>query len=160
MKAICAKVSRGVPQAAAAGALGIPRRTLQNWLAIGRQVGASEPYASFAARMQEALDQFHESRAVQVVEHAEKDPRSAMFLLERRFPDEWADPGRAGGVTVNVGVLVESPEWRDLASRLLDRLSAFPDALAAVADLMSGAPAAAVVEGDVVAELDEGAEES
>lgn len=148
IKVICAKIEQGVPQSAAAGSIGIPRRTLDNWLAAGRAEGATGIYRDLADAVDRARARFHESRAVAVVEHAKTDPRSAMFVLERRFPEEWAPP--RDGVTVNVGVLVESAEWKDLCGRIVAALAPFPEALAAVAAEIAGAaPAAAaeVVEG-------------
>lgn len=139
IRSICAKIEKGVPQTAAAGALGIPKRTLDNWLKWGRADGAEGIYLDFVEAVDRARSKFHASRAVQVVEHAEKDPRSAMFILERRFPDDWADQSKAGGgVTVNVGLIVESPEWRALSERLLSVLAPFPDALEAVIAELGG----------------------
>jgi hypothetical protein len=106
VKSICVKVRQGVPQGPAAGSVGIPRRTLQNWLAIGREAGAPEPYASFADRLQEALDTFHASRAVIVGESM--DDRTALQVLERRFKDDWADT--KSGTVVNLNVAAERSE--------------------------------------------------
>ena len=132
---MCDLIRRGVPQGAAAGAVGIPRGTLQRWLAQGRVEGACEPYASLAARLQLALDAFHASRAVIVGEST--DDRTAIEVLRRRFKDDWGDPDRSG-VTVNVGVIVESPEWLALSQRLLACLVPFPEALAAVVSELGG----------------------
>lgn len=130
----------------AAVANGIPERTFHDWLGKGRLEDAVEPYRSFVGEVEQAMEAWA-ARAVQRIDvHGEKDWRAEAWLLERRRPDEFGDPAK-GGVVVNVGVLVESPEWRDLSQRLLERLSAFPEALAAVADLMAGP---GVVEGQVV----------
>lgn len=132
IRTICAKVASGIPQTAAAGAMGIPRGTFQHWLAAGRAEGAEGIYARLAKELDEAIAKFHESRAVAIVAHAEKDPRSAMFLLERRFPDDWADHTKAG---VNVHVNVQaSAEWRELLSRVTAVLrEKHPDALRTLA---------------------------
>lgn len=114
VRKICALIERGVPQAPAAGSLGIPRRTYQEWLEKGRAADAVEPYASFAERIQEALDVFHASRAVLV--GGSVDDRTAIEVLRRRFKDDWGDPER-GGTTVNVQVTLEL-ERRELADRL------------------------------------------
>lgn len=145
MAKICELVARGVPQQAAAGSLGIPKRTFQKWLEIGRAPGSAEPYRSLADRLEMAKDRFHASRAVVVGDSP--DARTTLQVLERRFPDDWADPNRSGGVTVNVGVIVESPEWRALSARLLDVLAPFPDALDAVLLELGGG---VVVEGEAV----------
>lgn len=131
VRSICAKIEKGVPQTAAAGSLGIPKRTLDNWLAWGRAEGAEGIYHDFAAAVDKARAKLHESRATQVMTHAEKDPRSAMFLLERRFPEEWADHTRAGG-DVNIHVTLEV-ERRELAQRMLE---AAADVLADDPDLL------------------------
>lgn len=149
IKAICAKVETGVPQQAAAMSLGIPKRTFQNWLAAGRAEGADGLYAELAEKLDQAIARFHNARAVAVIAHAEKDPRSAMFILERRFPDEWADQTKRGG-DVNIHVTLEV-ERRELAERMLnaavDVLGDDPDLLERfVARLSAGD----VVEGEVV----------
>lgn len=98
--------------------LGIPRRTFQTWLAAGRAEGAEGLYAELAEKLDQAIARFHDSRALAVVQHAEKDPRSAMFILERRFPEEWADHTKHGG-DVNIHVTLEV-ERRELAERMLN----------------------------------------
>lgn len=131
----------------AAVASGVPRRTFQEWLSKGRREDAVEPYKSMADRIEAALAVYHESRVELVQVGAEKDPRLAFQELERRFKDDWGDPRLTAGVTVNVGVILESPEWLELRARLLRALAAFPDALAAVVvELGSGH----VVDGDAV----------
>lgn len=147
VKKICELVRRGVPQEAAAGAVGIPRRTFQHWLAKGREEEAEEPYRSLAERLEAALDEFHASRAILVGET--KEARTTLEVLARRFPKDWADPER-GGVTVNVGVIVESPEWAALRDAALIALARHPEALADYLAAIGGAP---VVEGEVVREL-------
>jgi hypothetical protein len=115
VKAICDLVEKGVPQAAAAGASGIPRRTYQEWLAKGREPGAPEPYASLAEKMEAALDRFHMSRAVIVAESS--DERTAIEVLRRRFKDDWGDPERQAAV--NISVTLEA-ERRSAAQQLVD----------------------------------------
>ena len=102
---MCDLIERGVPQAAAAGSLGIPRRTFQEWLAKGREPDAAEPYASLAVRLEEAVDKFHASRAVIVGESTEE--RTTIEVLRRRFKDDWGDPERAAAVNVNVTLAAE-----------------------------------------------------
>lgn len=142
VRKICELIERGVPQAPAAGSLGIPRRTYQEWLEKGRRPDAREPYLSFAERIQEALDNFHASRAKIVGES--NDDRTALEVLRRRFKDDWAEPER--GSTVNISVTLAA-ERQDLASRLL----------AAAQQVLGDDPdrleqfMAAVVGGDVIA---------
>lgn len=133
IRTICGKVAGGVPQTAAAGAMGIPRGTFQRWLAEGRAEGADGICKRLADELDEAIAKFHESRAIEIVAHAQKDPRSAMFLLERRFPDDWGDHTKGGGVNVHVNVQA-SPEWRELLSRVTAVLrEKHPDALRTLA---------------------------
>jgi hypothetical protein len=149
-------IGAGIPLKTAAVANGVPARTFFDWLAKGRAEDAAEPYASFAREVDEAMERWA-ARAVRRIDtHGEKDWRAEAWLLERKRPEEWADPNRAGVVTVNVGVLVESAEWRDLAERLLDRLAPFPEALAAVADLMGVGQVVDVEAVEVPAELEAG----
>lgn len=130
--AICELVADGVPQTAAAGSLGIPRRTLQHWLEKGRREDAREPYMSFAERLQLALDSFHASRVKQLHAAGSDDPRVIQWELERRFRDEWADPNR-GALNVQVNVM-SSPEWREMLQRIADVLrEQHPDALRTLA---------------------------
>lgn len=140
VRTICAKVAAGVPQGAAAASVGIPRRTLQNWLAAGREPDAPEPYASFADRLETALAKFHAGRAVFVTETG--DARTTLQVLERRFPEDWALPDRAG-TTINV--LQVQVEREELSARLGSVLARFPEAEAAVLAVLGGAD---VVEGE------------
>lgn len=127
----------GVPIGTAAVANGIPKRTFFEWLAKGRGDEGAEPYRTFAVEVDEAQEAWA-ARAVRRIDQAgEKDYRALAWLLERRRPEEFGDPAK-GGVVVNVGVLVESAEWRALSDELVDVLAPFPDALAAVTARLGG----------------------
>ena len=143
VKTICDLVRRGVPQAAAAGSVGIPRRTYQMWLAKGREPGAPEPYASLAEKLEVALDEFHMSRAVIVGESA--DDRTALEVLRRRFKDDWADPER-GGTTVNVQNVVEVRSQTVAEVLTAARSALEPEAFERLVDAL----APQVVEGEAV----------
>lgn len=147
---ILEQVRIGVPPQTAAVAAGVPRRTWQNWLARGREDDAPEPYASVAVRLEEATAVYHRSRVSVIHAGAEKDPRLAQWELERRFSDEWGDKNRAG-VTINLGVILQSQEWIDLRDRVLAALDPFPDAQDAVIAVLGGQ----VIDGEAseVAEL-------
>lgn len=108
MRAICALVAKGVPQAAAAGSVGIPRRTYQEWLARGREPGAVEPYLSLAEKLERALDEYHTSRAIEVSEST--DARVALAVLERRFPNDWA-PVQRSEVAVSVRPMLDASKY-------------------------------------------------
>lgn len=144
---ILEQVAVGVPPQTAAVAAGVPAKTWRNWLSRSREAEPVEPYRSMGERLEAAVTFYHQSRVHVVHAGAEKDPRLAQWELERRFPNEWGDKSRPGGVVVNVGVLVESPEWRALSERLLLVLLPFPDALAAVVGELGGA---GVVDGEAV----------
>lgn len=132
LEIILEQVALGVPPQTAAVATGVPEKTWKNWLARGREVDPVEPYASVVRRVDAAIAVYHQSRVSVIHAGAEKDPRLAQWELERRFSDEWGDKSRSG-VTINLGVILQSPEWITLSERLLTILEPFPDALAAVA---------------------------
>ena len=140
-------ILEGVPLTTASIANGIPKRTFFDWLEKGRAEDAIEPYRTFAAEVVEAQERWAASTVRQINAATAKDWRAGMTLLERQRPSEWGDPNRAGAVTVNVGVIVESPEWRALSERLLVALAPFPEALDAVLGELGGGQ---VVEGDAV----------
>lgn len=144
---ICELVAKGVPQQAAAGSLGIPKRTFQEWLEKGRRPDAVEPYRSLAERLAVALDKFHATRVVQLHKVGNDDPKVLQWELERRFASDWADQTRGVGVQVNLGVIVQSPDWLALREQLLSALAPFPDALDAVVGVLGGGD---VVEGEAI----------
>lgn len=130
---ICELVATGVPQEAAAGSLGIPRRTFQDWLRRGRAEGAREPYRSLAENLQLALDRYHASRVVQLHRVGSDDPKVLQWELERRFKDDWSDPHRGGvSVQVNVQTVVESPAFAEVMEAIWAALRHHPAAHAEV----------------------------
>lgn len=77
----------GVSRTAAAVRAGIGASTLREWMA---REDEAEPYASFRAEV-EAAEALCEARLSGVVfKAALEDPNQARWLLERRFPREWA----------------------------------------------------------------------
>ena len=138
-------IRRGVPQGAAAGAVGIPRRTLERWLAKGREQDAVEPYKSLADRLQVALDEFHASRAIIVAES--RDDRTALEVLRRRFKDDWGDE-RSGTVinnnVMNVQVTDAAQELLSAARRVL---SDSPDKFRELQEALLGGT---IVDGEAV----------
>lgn len=152
LRRILRKVIAGMPPQSAAVSVGVPKGTWKVWLEKGRKPDAVEPYKSLVERLEVAIAMYQESLVQHVDIGMVKDPRVALNVLERRFPEDWADPGRAGSVTVNLGVVLASPEWIDLRDRLLRALAGFPEALAAVtAELARVAPA---LEGEIVREIE------
>lgn len=152
-------IERGVPQEAAAGSLGIPRRTFQAWLSKGREVDAVEPYLSLAEKLELALDAFHASRATIVGESG--DERTTLEVLRRRFKNDWADPDRGGGSTVNVQVVIETERAASAQQMLEAAQRAFADQpellerlLTELAAVGSAAPTGEIVDAEIVAESD------
>jgi hypothetical protein len=85
---ICAQVEAGLTMRVAARAAGIGRRTLYNWLTLGRE--GREPYAAFAARLERAQGLCEARIAQQVYAAGAEDWRAAAWMLERRFPRRWS----------------------------------------------------------------------
>lgn len=151
LRRILRKVIAGMPPQSAAVSVGVPKGTWKVWLEKGRKPDAVEPYKSLVERLEIAIAMYQESLVQHVDVGMVKDPRVALNVLERRFPEDWADPSR-GGVTVNLGVVLASPEWIDLRDRLLRALAGFPEALAAVTAELAGV--APVLEGELVREIE------
>ena len=116
---ILTRIRIGVPGGTAAVSCGIAQRTFQRWLAFGRKPDGREPYRSFALQVDRAFAEFIVAGVQAMDEGAKKDWRAALEMLKRRNPEDFADPDRAGGTTVNVQVTLEV-ERRELASRMLD----------------------------------------
>lgn len=132
-EALCENLRVGVPVTTAGTLAGIPKGTLMEWLAKGRDDGAREPYRSLAVDVDLALAEFQASKVKQVGEAAVKDHRAATWLLERRFPNEFGDPRVQANIAVQVNVM-SSPEWRELLQRVASVLrDKHPDALRTLA---------------------------
>lgn len=116
IKSISAKIAKGVPQGAAAGSLGIPRRTFQNWLAAGRAEGARGIYLELAEEVDLALDRYHASRVVRLHKVGNDDPKVIQWELERRFRGDWGEE-HAPATTINNNVVLV--QERDEAAAVL-----------------------------------------
>jgi hypothetical protein len=92
-KRICAAIRAGNFRDVAAGAAGIPVRTLRDWLRKGRD-GTPGPYADFLHAVLEAERAAEIAAVALVLKAAKKDPRHAQWWLERKFPQRW---GRCRG---------------------------------------------------------------
>lgn len=113
LELICEKIRIGLPQETAAIRAGVPRRTFQDWLRMGRLPDAREPYKSMADAIEAALAEYHESR-VQIV-HDSPDQRTAQWALERRFPSEWGETRR-----LDANVNVTARPFVDVSKLTLD----------------------------------------
>jgi hypothetical protein len=89
-KFICDAMERGATFTAAAGLVGISRRTLSDWL----RRGADEDegiYHDFSLRVEAALAAYELKQIENVNAGAIGDWRAALKLLERRFPSRWGE---------------------------------------------------------------------
>ncbi len=86
----------GATITAAAEMCGIARRTLNDWLAAARKAGAPEALVPFAKDVELAKARAQVSIEMLVRKHAEKHPKTAQWMLERRYTKDWGkrDPAR------------------------------------------------------------------
>lgn len=89
--AICERVAKGVPKTYAARASGVSLNTVLEWERRGRgedERAATETTIWFAAEMEKAVARFVESKVVEI--SSDEAWQAKAWLLERRFPDEFA----------------------------------------------------------------------
>jgi hypothetical protein len=92
IKSIEKQIRSGSSYADAAKLAGIDPRTFQAWLAKGRddlQAGRASEYLHFYQRVEVANIGIKTTLIERVIKGSRKDPRLALKILERRFPDEW-----------------------------------------------------------------------
>lgn len=85
-------LERGVAIEQAAAAVGIPRRTIYNWLERAGEVGAPEVYVQFAERIEQARSKCEADLVETIADEAREDWRAAAWLLERLAPERFARP--------------------------------------------------------------------
>ena len=95
--AFCDALMRGLPKRHAAAVAGISEGTYHDWRRRGE--AGEEPYAAFMQRVYEAEAQLQDD-LLQTVKHmalgldktarAGERLKAAQFLLERRWPQDWA----------------------------------------------------------------------
>jgi hypothetical protein len=92
-KQIVSAVAAGVPVKYASAKAGVTDATVWRWIQRGR---AEERgiYAEFAAAMEQAQAESISALVAQVTVAAQKDWRAASWLLTRRAPDQFMDPGK------------------------------------------------------------------
>lgn len=96
----------------AAAFVGLPKRTLYDWLMKGRRSPTVEPWGSFAREVLKAQAE-SESRDVLVILLASKrDWKAAAWRLERKNPKRWAQH-------INVDLRREIEEVLDTAEKVL-----------------------------------------
>lgn len=73
----------------AADAAGVGRRTLHRWREIGRKRSALDEYRQLWQLTEVARARYRRSLERVVHRGAVQDPKLALKVLERRFPDQW-----------------------------------------------------------------------
>jgi len=94
---VCSALALGTMcDASAARFAGINPSTLKRWVAKGRdaiQTGATDPrskkYRSLCTAMDRARDQGRQALEAYVAKGASTDPRVALEVLSRKYPNEW-----------------------------------------------------------------------
>lgn len=89
---ICARIAKGVPIAAASRASGVSENTVFEW--VRRGLGEDDrPRTAltewFAGEYSRSLAGCHAELVEQLREGTRTEPRLLMFMLERRFPEDW-----------------------------------------------------------------------
>lgn len=151
-EAIFQAVREGVPPDAAAGVLGISKRTLYRWLEFGKREDAEEPYASFAEGVDQALATW-ETRDISLIgKAAETQWQAAAWRLERRLVQKYGRRTRVeGNVTVSARPFIdvsklsldEQRQLRDLLAKAQPEPEALPEDGRSALELMPGDPIAA-----------------
>lgn len=86
----------GTTVSAAAQMCGIGRSTLYDWMRAAEKDDAPPALKQFAQDVEVAKARAQVSLEMMVRKHAEKHPKAAQWMLERRFPKDWGkrDPAR------------------------------------------------------------------
>ena len=92
-KQIIAAVAAGVPVKYASAKAGVTDATVWRWVQRGKAEGKGI-YFDFAEALDRAQAESVAALVAQVAEAAEKDWRAASWLLTRRAPDHFMDPGK------------------------------------------------------------------
>lgn len=148
-------VRGGAPPTTAAVVCGVPRRTHENWLRKGRADDAPDPYRRYADEIQAAIEEYKLGEIGTIHAQGEKDWRAALALLERRFPDEFAERKR-----VDSRIQVQVTPMIDPSKGTLERLQLLRELLAEFAPdaddpalSESARPALELVEGEGFTEI-------
>lgn len=89
---ICKYVQGGATLPHAAAAAGVSWNTVKDWAKPGNV--EREPYASFAAAVDDAKAKWATGAAMQITGHGKRDWKALAWMLERRFPNEYAPPSQ------------------------------------------------------------------
>lgn len=85
---ISALLIKGYPHSIVCQALGIDESTFSRWMKQGEQ-SHEEPFYTFSQEVQRAQAEAAIMLHDMILKHAEVDPRSAQWLLERRYPQQY-----------------------------------------------------------------------
>ena len=131
-------VAAGNYLSAAARAVGMPWRTVMEWMQRGRETG-KEPYGSFFLAVREA-EAKAEVRDVALIRLAARNTwQAAAWYLERKYPDRW---GRRDVVKHDGTIETKNTQAVDLSLQIL----ADPEAIGIAHDLLARLVAAGTVE--------------
>ena len=150
---MCEAIRAGVRPEVAAAMNGIPSSTYFEWMAKAREPDARPLLRDLRDSVEIALAVWEAGDALLIGKAARQDNpgewAAAAWRLERRLPSVY---GKRMQVQQEITheVIVTTSAWEELASRMLERLAAFPDALAAISDVLPGA----VLDGEIVAEIE------
>lgn len=92
---ICERIGKGIPVNAAAQASGVAKNTVHEWVrrGCGEDDRPRTPMTEwFAGAFSKAIAECHAGLVVELREGAKTDSRLLMFMLERRFPEDWSRP--------------------------------------------------------------------
>jgi len=109
-EAIANAVRLGVPMKHAADLCALAPAAMKEWIARGAEdqaEGSDTPFADFASLIAQARGEFMARNVRNVAEAGSEDWRASAFLLERRFPNEFAERQQ---LEVGVELRKELPE--------------------------------------------------
>lgn len=87
---IVAALRGGAPLADCAAYAGISRGTLHEWMRLGREIDAQEPFLGFMEACDQAVGTWVVGSSAKLTQLGnDGDSRALMFMLERRRPDEF-----------------------------------------------------------------------
>jgi len=124
----------GYPHVAAEAA-GVSGRTLRNWLRRGSRAGAKQPYRGFADEVRQAAAQARLRAEIGIIEKRPLDWLKCGPGKETpRRPGWSAAPKAQTASRSRDGNPLADPRFRRVCKNLLDALTPFPEARAALAD--------------------------
>jgi hypothetical protein len=145
---ILARVEGGAFPHVAAQAAGVPLETFYRWMASGNRKKSKEPYRGFARRVEQA--QAH-ARCMAEVDMRQNDPKA--WLIHGPGKSNPALPGWSAPMKPSINQdnrtinLLLQPQMQSLFAAILQVLSPYPEARAAVAAALAGKETPKQIEG-------------